>query len=198
MDESESISRDATREHFLALDVLRHAKNVFLWLAFVAVAVHLVLYAVARRLESSDPVSRWQPRMEGLLAAAGFVGRASVFVVSGILLISLLICLIARLGGAAALARACVWSLAASALLVPWVRVGFQEMPDVSSAFYGVDELTRRPVDGDATTSFFAFLRFALCPVLVAAALGLSQRWFAAAYRKMTALPAAKLPIREV
>ncbi len=199
MDEVETLGRDVGREHLLALEVLRHAKNAFLWLALAAVALHVFLWFMVRRAEASDAAARWQDGLEWMLAVAGFVGRGSVIIVAGISVVVLLIGLNAKLGGTAALARACVWSLAALAMLVPWVRIASDDLVGIPSAFYEADELSRRAGGSTSLTdAFFLFVRFVICPVLVGGLLGLAQYWFRAGYRRMTATPAAKLPIREV
>lgn len=199
MDEVETLGRDVGREHFVALEALRHAKNAFLWLAIVAVAMHLLMWFLVRRTETPDMSGRWQDGLEWMLAIAGFVGRASALVVAGISVLVLLIGLNAKLGGTAALAKACVWSLAALALLVPWVRIASEDVAGVSSALFEADELARR-VGGSmsGTDAFFSFVRFVVCPILVGVLLGMAQCWFHAGYRRMTTASTAKLPIREV
>jgi hypothetical protein len=199
MDEVETVGRDAGREHILALDALRHAKNAFFWLAVVAIALHLVLWVIVRWAETPDAAARWQDTLEWMLAVAGFVGRASAVVVAGISVLVLLIGLNARLSGTAALARACVWSLAALALVVPWVRITAEDMAGIPSAFFEAEELARR-VGGSMSRAdaFFSFVRFVVCPILVGVSLGTAQYWFHAGYRRMTTLSTGRLPIREV
>jgi len=199
MDEVETVSRDAGREHIVALDALRYAKNAFLWLTIVSVAFHLVLWVIVRWAETPDAAARWQDTLEWMLAVAGFVGRASAVVVAGVSVLVLLIGLNARLSGTAALAKACVWSLVALALVVPWVRITAEDMAGIPSAFFEAEELARR-VGGsmNRADAVFSFVRFVICPILVAVSLGTAQYWFYAGYRRMTTLSTGKLPIREV
>jgi hypothetical protein len=200
MDETETQSREAGREHLAALDVLRHAKNAYLWLAVVAVAFHVLLWIIFRRVDSADPANpagRFEQSLEWMLAIAGFVGRASALVVAAVFLVILLISLNARLGGAAGLAKACVWSLVALAMLVPWVRISSEDVASIPSAVYGADELPKHG-NGDGVEAFFAFVRFFVCPILVALFLGIAQQRFRSAYRRIMMTTSARLPIREV
>jgi hypothetical protein len=197
MDEMESLGREVGREHLAALDILRHAKNTFLWLAVVAVIFHVVVWIAYRRMDSADPANRFEASLEWMMAVAGFVGRTSALVVAGVFTVTLLISLSAKLGGAAGLAKACVWSLAALAMLVPWVRISTDDAANVPSALYGADELIRKG-GGDGADGFFSFVRFIVCPVLVALFLVMAQYRFRSAYRRITKVTAARLPIREV
>ena len=142
MDESESLTREVGREHLAALDVLRHAKNTFLWLAVVAVLFHVVLWIIFRRVVAADPANQFEQSTEWMLAIAGFVGRSSTLVVAGVFVVILLLSLSARLGGAAGLAKACVWSLAALAMLVPWARITIEDVVGISSALPGGEEMS--------------------------------------------------------
>jgi hypothetical protein len=204
MDSPGNTHRDTAREHLAAFDVLRFAKNAFLWLAVAAVLFHLGAWWSLRgqAMEEGDAVSSAvrhvsTGRFESSLAVAGFVARASVLIVAGVLIVSLLVSLSGRLGGAAGLARACVWFLAALALVTPWVRVQTEVAAGLGSALYGFDELDRSVADGSAG-GILAILRFGLCPVLVVVCLVLGQIHFRRAYRSMTITPPPKLPIHEV
>lgn len=204
MDSPGTTHRDSEREHLAAFDVLRIAKNAFLWLAAVAILFHLAAWLIMRggAAQGADAAASGvhhvsTGRFESSLAVAGFVARASVLIVVGILIMSLLVSLSARLGGAAGLARACVWSLAALALVTPWVRVQTEQAADLGSALYGYDQLDRAVADGSAGGAL-AIVRFGLCPLLVVVCLALGQIHFRKAYRKMTIAPAPKLPIHEV
>ncbi|HVP11973.1 MAG TPA: hypothetical protein VMV94_12400 [Phycisphaerae bacterium] len=197
MDETEMLGREAGREHLAALDVLRHAKNAFLWLSVVAVVFHVFLWIIFRRLNSGEGASQFEQSIEWMLAIAGFVARASTLVVAGVFIVILLLSLSARLGGAAGLAKACVWSLAALAMLVPWARISSEDVASIPSAIYGADELAKRG-GGDGADAFFTFVRFFLCPILVALFLGIAQHRFRSAYRRITMASSTKLPIREL
>jgi|GEM_PF-2204082 len=204
MDSPGTTHRDTAREHLAAFDVLRLAKNAFLWLAAAAVVFHLGAWLMMRgaAAQEADAVAAGvrhvsAGRFASSLAVAGFVARASVLIVAGVLIVSLLVSLTGRLGGAAGLARACVWSLAALALLTPWVRAHADQSTGLSSALYSYDQLDRAVVDG-AAGGVLAFVRFGLCPVLVLVCLALGQVHFRRAYRKMTIAPTPKLPIHEV
>jgi hypothetical protein len=192
------ISRETTREHLAALAVLRHAKNVFIWLAACAVVLHVLLWIIVRYTDLPDSTGRWEPGLDRVLGMAGFVGRASVLVVTGVFIVVLLISLTSKLGGTAGLARACVWALAALAMLVPWTRIAPEDVAGIPSALYGMDELAKRAGETGGLEAFLAVVRFAVCPLLVGAFLGLAQYHFRGAYRKITSVPTAKLPIREV
>ncbi len=199
MDDSELANRELGKEFLSAVDVLRHAKNPCLWQTFVAVLFHLIALVLFRQSQAGGAGGRWEPGIEWMLAVSGFIGRASALIVAGVLIVSLLASLTARLGGAAALAKSCVWAMAALAMLVPWVRVAPEDILSVPSAFYGIDELSRQADLGPSTGDvLFGYLRFVLCPLLVAALLGVAQYWYRSAYVRRTALPSAKLPIREV
>ncbi len=204
MDSAGTTHRDTAREHLAAFDVLRFAKNAFLWLAAAAILFHIGAWLSMRggAAQGADALVSGvrhasTGRFESSLAVAGFVARASVLIVAGVLIVSLLVSLSGRLGGAAGLARACVWSLAALALVTPWVRVQTEQAADLGSALYGYDQLDRAVADGSAG-GVLAVVRFGLCPVLVVVCLVLGQIHFRKAYRKMTIAPTPKLPIHEV
>ena len=220
MDHVESTTRDLYREHLGTLDVLHYAKDVFFWLALLAVALHVMCWIVVGYTDTLAPLApttlspdsggrgsampteeqlssarRWQAAVRAALALGGFVGRASTLVMAGILTIALLVSLSARLGGAADLARACVWSLVALAMLVPWLRAP-DEVAGISSALGGMDDLTRASTTGGG--GLLSAVRFLLCPLLVGAFLVLAQINYRHAHRRITAAPGTRLPIREV
>jgi hypothetical protein len=224
MDETDVIPRELCREHLAVLDVLRHAKNLFFWLAIVAVALHVVSWMIVRYTDTLNPhrplleyrsaaggltppmptaaqltaAHRWEVALGSALALGGFVGRASTLVVTGVFIIALLVSLTARLGGAADLARACVWSLAALAMLVPWIRAA-RESAAMASAFHGLEELSRAYGGGtDAGGGLLPLVRFLICPILVAVFLLVAQLRFRRARAHIRAAPGARLPIHEV
>ncbi|MCG8408766.1 MAG: hypothetical protein MI923_26470 [Phycisphaerales bacterium] len=199
MNQLDATRRETTREHVAALEVFRVAKNAFFWLAFIAVVLHLASWLVVQygdKAEFSsasslvsdqagmegDAAQRWVERMESSLVVAGFVAFAAVLVVLGAFVMSMLISLSARLGGAASLAKACVWSLAALALVMPWIRIDPTELDEFHST----------------VESVLSVVRFALCPLLVIVFLLFGQIHFRRAHRRITIAPAAKLPIHEV
>ena len=224
MDHVDAISREVGREHVGALNVLRHTKNVLIWLALVSVALHIVSWVVVCHTDMLDPLKLEILRTEGnadqhaslptqverdkarsrelmiesSLALSGFVGRAAVFVLTCVLVLALIVSLSARLGGAAWMTKSCVWSLAALAMLVPWDLITRSDAAALTmpSAFFSVAQLN------EATSGSVGFLlqslRFFIYPMLVAAFLIASQISFRRAYRAVTAAPAARLPIREL
>jgi len=208
----------ASREHVAALDVLRYAKNAFVWVAFLAILAHIVSWFVFFQtdwLKAAEPgyrfsaeapptadgahvaALRWENRIRSALMLSGFAGRVAVLVIAMILVVALLVALSAGVRGAASLARACVWSLVALAMLVPWVRMFEGHAAGSMSAFYDWQALTTAGGPGSGS-SFLDVVRFLLCPVLVAVALLWAQHGFRQAYAKITAAPAAKLPIHEL
>ncbi|MBN2560754.1 MAG: hypothetical protein JXQ75_07485 [Phycisphaerae bacterium] len=223
MDPTEGISRELYNEHLGALDVLRHAKNVFFWLAVVAVVLHAVSWVIATYTDALEPLSpvagdhdggagfeavpteaelnaarRWELAIESALVLGGFVGRASALVLTGVFLLAMLVSLSVRLGGATNLAKACVWSLVALAMLVPWLHAP-EEVVGAGSAFYGLDELNRAAVSEPGTAGgLLSAVRFLVCPILVAVFLFIALVRFHTAYGQITAAPGARLPIREV
>lgn len=179
-----------------AIDVLRIAKNAFLWLAVASVILHLIAFGVVfARSDNVDSVGPWSDRFDQSLAVAGFVARAGVLVINGIFLISLLVCLSARMGGAAALARGSVFALAALAMVTPWVNAS--DSPGFTSALYGTANLYRFGAT-DTGLGFIGVVRFAICPLIVILLLLGAQWSYRKAYRKMTLAPPARLPIHEV
>jgi len=224
MDYTDATGRGLSREHLAALDVLRHAKNVFFWLVIVAVALHVAAWIVVRHTDALRPLQplivyggdedgvgqpiptedqliaagHWKVGIGWALALAGFVGRASALVVTGVMLLSLLVSLSARLGGAADLAKSFVWALAALAMLVPWLRAP-EEAAALASAFYGLEDLSSVASGEDgAAGGVLSVVRFLVCPIMVAVFLLVAQHRFRRAYAQITAAPGAKLPIHEV
>jgi len=187
---------DLAHEHMAAIDVFRIAKNAFLWLAAGAIGVHLVAFVVVLvRSDGAEGLGPWADRFEQTLAVAGFVARASVLVINGIFLISLLVCLSARMGGAAALARGSVFALVALAMVTPWISPS--DSPGFTSALYGSADIYRAG-RADAAIGGIGFIRFGLCPILVVVMMLLSQWSYRRAYRKMVIAPPTRLPIHEV
>lgn len=187
---------DLAQEHMAAIDVLRVAKNAFLWLATAAVLLHLAAFVfVFSRGEDFDTFGPWPDRIDQSLAIAGFVARAGVLVINGIFLISLLVCLSARMGGAAAMARGSVFALASLAMVTPWINAS--DSPALTSALSGGSAIYRY-IAGDATLGFIGVVRFIVCPAIVVALLLGAQWSYRRAYRKMTLAPPARLPIHEV
>lgn len=203
-----TINRDIARESLTAIDVLRTAKNAFFWLAVVAILLHLFAWlgsnpagaaATAPAADSAvtdasapDAARVYARVLESRLTLVGFVGRASVLICAGAYIICLLISLVGRIGGTVGLAKACVWSLAALAMVTPWVGAEAHQIAAFRSAFFDGDELYSF-ADG-----LISFIRFVLCPLLVIFCLFLAQWQFRTAYRKVTRPGGGRLPIHEV
>lgn len=187
---------DLAQEHMAAIDVLRVAKNAFIWLAAAAVILHLVAFIlVFAARDNIDTMGPWPDRLDQSLAVAGFVARASVLVINGIFLISLLVCLSARMGGAAALARGSVFALAALAMVTPWINAS--DSPAFTTALSGGAAIYR-VIAGDVGLGMIGIIRFIVCPAVVVGLLLGGQWCYRRAYRRMTLSPPARLPIHEV
>jgi hypothetical protein len=209
------------REHLAALEVLRHAKNVFLCLAWIAVALHVFSWITAAYTDTLEPLRtsavvpygsesagaserefaiarQWESVLQSILTLGGFVGRSATLVLCGIFVMALLVSLSSGLGGAAGLAKACVWALVALALLVPWLRAP-ADLLGVTNAFYSYEELTRdAALARGAAGGVLAFVRYVLCPPLVGVFLLLAQLSFRRAHARITAGFTTKLPLHEV
>lgn len=224
MEPEDPILRELSRDHAASLDVLRRARSVFFWLAVVAVGFHIGAWIIIGYTDVLSPLApavllagsdfrddlapptegqlvearRWEHAVRSALSLGGFVSRVSVLVLTGLFTIALLVCLTARIGGAADLTGACVWSLVALAMLVPWLQAPGQAI-GVASALGTLNELNS-VVDPPAgnTGGFLPFVRFVICPVLVMVCLVLAQLCFRAALRRISVAPGAKLPIHEV
>lgn len=221
--ETSFTDHDPHREYAVALDVLRISKNAFLWLALAAIAFHLVTWATVKfandraapmrgapdevqndpnRIEGSfsmlSETQRWSRGQEMALAIAGFVARASLLVLTGIFVLALLVSLNGRLGGAAGLAKACVWTLAALAMVTPWVHVDLGPSLGSHGLFFGMNELTIRTRESGTMQQVLAIIRFVMSPLAVAMLLILAQLNFRKANERMSAPAMAKLPIHEV
>ena len=239
MDSADAASREHTREHMAALDTLRHAKSAAFWLATIAILAHIAAWYLVRyttvletgqvssaattteptgvtgetAADAGDKARAWELRLDAALGVAGFLGRAAAIVVLGLFVLSLLVSLSARLGGAAGMARASVWSLLAVALLVPWDRLTPDDVNGVPAAFYNLSDLThgshdvaaistpegRITVDkSDKVAVIRDGLRYAGYPLLVLFVLIAAQTNFSAGYRRIVTAPMARLPMREV
>jgi hypothetical protein len=215
MDEFDAAEREIAQESLGAIEVLRRAKNAFLCMAILSVATHVFAFAAARStvgpplvrvgegsrgavapisFPRSDP---WRRGLESALGWAGFIGRASVLALTGIFAFAILLVLVSRLGGAAAMTRGFVLTLAALAMVVPWVRPGMEEGGMPRAAMFSLDEMAEAMQDGAGNT-MLAVVRFVICPLLVAGFLIWGQFCFREAHRRLTLSPAARLPIHEV
>ncbi|HWL94537.1 MAG TPA: hypothetical protein VNT79_13515 [Phycisphaerae bacterium] len=217
MEANNAGSRDIARESLTALDVLRTAKNAFFWLALIAIALHFIAWfgassrgsddAGALRQESETPglttpagnESRrddWpEPftrAVESRLSLIAFVGRASVLVCAGAYVICLLVSLVGRVGGTVGFTKACIWSLAALAMVTPWVGADARQLTAFRSAFYAEDELF---TIGDGLVSL---IRFVLCPLLVIIFLVFAQLQFRTSHRRVSVPTTGRLSIHEV
>ena len=220
--------RELTRDHVAALDTLRHAKNVFFWLAMISVVAHVGSWYVARHTslldatrtivldpavdapvrasnEAFDEADRWRVATESALAIGGFAGRASIVMLVALYMLGLLGNLSARLGGAAGMAKGCVWSLFALAALVPWNRLTAPEVSGIPPAFFSYDDLIgyiNGPIADDEAVAAGAdwqeTVRFAVYPLLLGLVLVVAQLSYRAGYRKLESSPSARLPMREV
>lgn len=216
---SDSTSQDYRREHLAALDVLRHAKNMTFWLGMFAILAHVGTWYAVRHtklltgptvadmdtsaagstasLDDATRINQWEMRLDSTLGVAGLVGRAAIVLLMGLYVLSLLVGLSARLGGAAGMAKSCVWSLLALALLVPWDRLSSEPVVagNLPSAFYSLDDVTRATV-----TSGFNLpdtIRFAAFPLVILILLISAQVTYRAGYARIVAAPAARVPMRE-
>lgn len=224
MDPAELTAGELYRDHLTSLGILRHAKNIFFWLAAVAIVLHLLSWVIVAYTDVLRPLSpttvtilgpdgtpaavpteaqlatarRWEQALQSALLLGGFVGRASALAFAGIMLTALLVALSARLGGAADLTRGCVWSLVALAMLVPWLRAP-DELIGAISALGSMEDfgmtLAQRTGSID---SVVALLRYLVTPALVLIFLVFAALNFHNAHMRITAVPGAKLPIHEV
>lgn len=216
---SDPTGQEYRREHLAALDVLRHAKNMTLWLGVLAILAHIGTWYAVRHtqllngptpseldtsaagstasLDNATRINQWETRLDSTLGVAGLVGRAAIVLLLGLYILSLLVGLSARLGGAAGMAKACVWSLLALALLVPWDRLSSEPVVsgNLPSAFYSLDDVTRVAV----TTGFNLSdtIRFAAFPLVILVLLISAQVTYRAGYARIVAAPAARVPMRE-
>jgi hypothetical protein len=197
---------------------MRRGKNLCLALAFASIAFHLAGWIVVRKSDALTPLEpvalsagqtledvqvpsaeeiqaarRWRTVTESGLTLAGFVGRASILVIGAVYALSLLISLTNRLGAAAPLAAATMWSLASLAMVIPWVWMGAGAVRQGPSTMFDLADLDRPEAGG-----FVGVLRFAVGPLLVAALLLTSQVFYRRGYRRITDRPARRLPIHEV
>lgn len=236
MSSTDDAAGDLRRDHVAALNALRYAKNVFLCLAILSVLSHLGSWYLVRHSSKLDALritvidasslgdgaaatvpteeetitaSRWRKGAESALTLAGFVGRVSLVMVVGLYGLCLLVSLSARLGGSAGMARACVWSMLAMAMLVPWERLTPDESAGVPAAFYLLDELERAAPDtealaelgedgGPTSSNWMDTVRYCIYPGLLGVVLVLGQLSFRSGHRKLTTSPSARLPMREV
>ncbi|MCZ6699424.1 MAG: hypothetical protein O7D94_10880 [Planctomycetota bacterium] len=227
MDQSSDGSQELGREHLAALDVLRITKNLFFWLAIVAIVAQVGSWYVVRHTdkldnadraitvgEASSPTQaeidlsrRWARGTESAVSLAGFVGRVSVVMVGGLMVLALLVSLSARLGGAAGITRAVRWSLLALALLVPWDTLTPGAVSRIPAAFCSFDELNDvryRDIsataadNGDGAVTWSETARFSLYPLVLAVVLVASQLSFRGGYRKIVLSPVTRLPLHEV
>jgi hypothetical protein len=164
-------------------------------------------------MNGDEVADRWESRLQAALGVAGFVGRAAVVVLVGLLMLSVLVSLSARLGGAAGLSKAFVWSLLALAMLVPWDRLTPDEVKSVPAAFYSMSDLTGVSddpnavavagdridlKDADTMAKVLDGMRYAGYPLIVLLVLIAAQSNFRAGYRRVVIAPTARLPMREV
>ncbi len=230
MDAPRENPRELTRDHVAALDTLRHAKNVFFWLAMISVVAHVGSWYVARHTSALDAAirvttldlggdatagppseaefvkaDRWRVATESALAIGGFAGRASIVMLVALYMLGLLVNLSARLGGAAGMAKGCVWSLFALAALVPWNRLTAPEVSGIPPAFFSYDDLIgyiNGPIADDEAAAAGAdwqeTVRFAIYPLLLGLVLVVAQLSYRAGYRRVESSPSARLPMREV
>lgn len=226
MDETDNTLQELSREHLAALDVLRLAKNVFFWLALVSIIALMGSWYVVRHTHKLDnafqaitvepgvaipseqeriTAARWLHGTESAVALAGFVGRASIVMLMGLSVLGLLVSLSARLGGAAGMARAGVWSMAALAMIVPWEGLMPAGGSNLPSVFYDMSDLNAigaavasAAEAHAAASSWGELVRFCLYPLLVAGMLIGSQLAYRRGYRKIVMSPDTRLPIREV
>ena len=215
---TDSVTQEFRREHLAALDVLRHAKNMTFWLAMLAILAHVGAWYAVRHttllngqtsgevdtstagstagVGDANKAYQWEVRIEGTLGVAGLIGRAAIVLLMSLYVLSLLVSLSARLGGAAGMAKACVWSLLAMALLVPWDRVTPQEYSNLPSAFFSLDDVTRAAVTTGWDLS--DTIRFAAFPLVILMLLMAGQWAYRSGYARIVAAPAARLAMREV
>lgn len=215
----DSTGQDYRREHLAALDVLRHAKNMTLWLGVLAILAHVGSWYAVRHtkllsgpttaeldtsaagstanLDDATRANQWEMRLDSTLGVAGLVGRAAIVLLLGLYLLSLQVSLSARLGGAAGMAKSCVWMLLALSLLVPWDRLSSAPVAggNLPSAFYSLDDVTRV-----AVASGFNLpdtIRFAAFPLVILILLISAQVTYRSGYARVVAAPAARVPMRE-
>lgn len=230
MDQPSDSMQELGREHLAALDVLRLAKNLFFWLAIVSILAqvgswYIVLHTdklenadraltIGEGGEATGPTQadidrswRWARGTDSAVSLGEFVGRVSVFMVVGLMVLSLLVSLSARLGGAAGIAKAGVWSILALGMLVPWDSLTPEAVTKVPAAFCSFEELNDarfrdlsaavEMVD-NASANWKDTVRFCVYPLLLAVVLGASQLSYRRGYRKIVLSPVTRLPLHEV
>ena len=214
-------------DYAAALKSLRGAKNFFWWLIIIALAVQLVSFVLVQwvgvvdakyeptpkvttqtakqvaeaRSDAAGPAAVWDGLLHWVLPGTKFVAFISALLLVCMLVISLKLSLIGRLGGAAGMIGAVLWSLLLLAMVTPW-----QQIMDTSvacGALYNLDDLVRgvrgvKSTWGAENVSFVRHMmhlgRFILYPVATMLVWLLTQARFARGYRRIKAYLKAQTP----
>jgi len=214
-------------DYTAAFKSLRGAKNFFWWLIIIALAVQLVCFVLVqwvgvvdakyeaapevttqtvkqvaeRQSDAAGTAAVWDELLHWVLPLTKFVAFISALLLVFMLVISLKLSLIGRLGGAAGMIGAVLWSLLLLVMVTPW-----QQIMDTSAAcgaLYNLGDLTRsvREVKsgwGAKDVSFMRHMmhlgRFILYPVVAMLIWLLVQVRFACGYRKIKAYLKAQTP----
>jgi Na+-transporting methylmalonyl-CoA/oxaloacetate decarboxylase gamma subunit len=189
-----------------ALATARFAKNVFMWLIFLALVIQFSGFVAVRSgaIEPAEPAATqpatapaaetqdnaWHAVYGWALPTTKFIALAAGMLLALTLLLSVKLSLLGRTGGVDGFLGAFFWSLVLWVFLIPWQQA-LAGSSFACGALYNLGELqdeTRRVTAEDA--SFFQrvlyYLRFIAYPVLVFLLWLLVHAKFARGYRRVT------------
>jgi len=193
-------------EYADAFRSVRAGKNLFLCVVGAIIVIQLAAFVLVEFVRVLEPLNQpdpWRRTLVWVLPATKFLGPVACMVLVLMLLFAVKLSLIGRLGGAAGLIGALLWSVILLAALLPWKRMFAGTLG--CGALYGMGDLDRwmarvRPAAGSkipgALTWILYYVRFIGYPVVALAVWVLVQVKFAGGYKKMNIPPVVEASVR--
>lgn len=193
-------------EYRRALATVRFAKNVFLWLIFLALVIQFsgfVLVRFAGAIEVAVPATQpatapaagaadnaWETVYEWVLPATKFIALAAGMLLVLTLLLAVKLALVGRTGGVSGFLSAFFWSLLLWVFLIPWQQA-LAGSTFACGALYNLNDLLAETARIKAEDAGFLrqvvyYLRFMAYPVFVFLLWLLVHAKFTRGYRRVT------------
>ena len=193
-------------EYADAFRSVRAGKNLFLWVVGAIILIQLAAFVLVEFVKVLEPLNQpgpWRRTLMWVLPATRFLGPAAGMMLILMLLFAVKLSLIGRLGGAAGLIGALLWSVILLAALAPWKRMFGGTL--ACGALYNLSDLDGwiarvRPAAGSkapgALTWILYYARFIGYPVVALAVWVLVQAKFAGGYKKMNIPPVVEASVQ--
>jgi hypothetical protein len=138
--QSTTAAQNACREHLMALDTIRFAKNFLVFIACMMPLAHVgawslmeffwvtdasdaVATAPAHDVQMTASSDQYDNAIRAALPLTEFMGRCAIMLLAVTMLLGVLVCVSGRMGGVSYFIKALYLTVIVGAMFIPWERV---------------------------------------------------------------------------